>query len=140
MMNGGAMTTSQRGPTRWLRVVSADAGTPRLGVDHRTRLMSLTRPGSPSAPRQPIRDHTKLADADYDPFLGPCTTLSAAERHARACYGFEIWSLYRDMILARWERFSGRAAERIERCRPRSVFGSKRTSFAVDSSERMPHS
>ena len=56
----------------------------------------------------PIRNHTKPGDAVYDPFLGSGTTLIAAERHARACYGFEIDPVYCDVIVARWERFSGR--------------------------------
>ena len=58
----------------------------------------------------PIRNHTKPGDAVYDPFLGSGTTLIAAERHARACYGFEIDPVYCDVIVARWERFSGRVA------------------------------
>jgi DNA modification methylase len=60
----------------------------------------------------PIRNHTKPGDAVYDPFLGSGTTLIAAERHARVCYGFEIDPVYCDVIVARWERFSGRVAER----------------------------
>ena len=61
----------------------------------------------------PIRNHTKPGDAVYDPFLGSGTTLIAAERHARACYGFEIDPVYCDVIVARWERFSGRVGERV---------------------------
>jgi DNA methylase len=61
----------------------------------------------------PIRNHTKTGESVYDPFLGSGTTLIAAERHARGCYGFEIDPTYCDVILARWERFSGRVAERM---------------------------
>ena len=61
----------------------------------------------------PIRNHTKPGDAVYDPFLGSGTTLIAAERHARVCYGFEIDPVYCDVIVARWERFSGQVAERV---------------------------
>ena len=50
----------------------------------------------------------------YHPLLGSGTTLIVAERHARACYGLEVDPTYCDVILARWERFSGRAAERVD--------------------------
>jgi hypothetical protein len=46
--------------------------------------------------------------------LGSGTTLIAAERHARVCYGFEIDPLYCDVIVAQWERFTGRVAERVD--------------------------
>ena len=62
----------------------------------------------------PIRNHTKPGEAVYDPFLGSGTTLIAAERHARVCYGIELDPLYCDVILARWERFSGKGAERVD--------------------------
>jgi DNA modification methylase len=65
-------------------------------------------------PEIPIRNHTKPGDAVYDLFLGSGTTLIASERHARTCYGFEIDPLYCDVIVARWERFSGRVADRVE--------------------------
>jgi class 3 adenylate cyclase len=40
------------------------------------------------------------------------TTLIAAKRHARACYGLVVDPLYCDVILARWERSSGRHSGR----------------------------
>ncbi len=62
----------------------------------------------------PIRNHTKPGESVYDPFLGSGTTLIAAERHARVCYGLEIDPLFCDVVIARWERFSGKAAERLD--------------------------
>ena len=62
----------------------------------------------------PIRNHTKPGEALYDPFLGSGTTLVAAERHARVCLGMEIDPVYCDAILARWERFAGKTAERVD--------------------------
>ena len=62
----------------------------------------------------PIANHTRAGDAVYDPFLGSGTTLIAAERLSRACLGMELDPRYVDVILLRWERFSGGTAERID--------------------------
>jgi DNA modification methylase len=62
----------------------------------------------------PIANHTRVGDAVYDPFLGSGTTLIAAERLSRACLGMELDPRYVDVILLRWERFSGGAAERVD--------------------------
>lgn len=47
-----------------------------------------------------------------DPFLGSRTTLIAAERTGRRCYGMEIDPAYCRLVLARWEAFSGLKAEK----------------------------
>tara|TARA_S200002703_G_scaffold159912_1_gene175459 strand:- start:24435 stop:25550 length:1116 start_codon:yes stop_codon:yes gene_type:complete len=47
-----------------------------------------------------------------DPFLGSGTTLIAAERTRRKCYGIEIDPIYCDVIVKRWEDFTGKKAER----------------------------
>lgn len=46
----------------------------------------------------------------YDPFLGSGTTLIAAEQTNRTCYGIEISPAYCDVIVARWEKFTGKKA------------------------------
>jgi DNA modification methylase len=46
----------------------------------------------------------------YDPFLGSGTTLIAAEQLNRRCYGMEIDAKYCDVIIARWEKLTGRKA------------------------------
>lgn len=46
----------------------------------------------------------------YDPFLGSGTTLIAAEQLERRCYGLEIEPKYVDVIIARWEAFTGKTA------------------------------
>lgn len=63
----------------------------------------------------PIATHTKPGEAVYDPFLGSGTTLIAAERLDRRCYGLELEPRYCDVILGRWERFSGSRAELLDR-------------------------
>lgn len=46
----------------------------------------------------------------YDPFLGSGTTLIAAEQLGRTCYGMEIDPHYCDVIVKRWEQFTGQTA------------------------------
>ncbi len=57
-----------------------------------------------------IKAFTDERDLVFDPFLGSGTTLIAAEREKRVCYGTEISPLYADVILARWERLTGQEA------------------------------
>ena len=47
----------------------------------------------------------------YDPFLGSGTTLIAAEKTGRKCYGMELDPKYCDVIVKRWEDFTGKKAE-----------------------------
>ena len=46
----------------------------------------------------------------YDPFLGSGTTLIAAEQLGRKCYGMEISPQYCDVIVKRWQDYTGREA------------------------------
>jgi DNA modification methylase len=57
-----------------------------------------------------ILDSTQRNDIVLDPFLGSGTTLLAAERTGRRCYGIEIDPLYVDTIIARWQRMTGNKA------------------------------
>jgi DNA modification methylase len=65
--------------------------------------------------RRPILNHTVAGDAVYDPFLGSGTTLIACETEQRVCYGLEIEPKYCDIVVARWEKFTGKKAQRITR-------------------------
>ena len=49
----------------------------------------------------------------YDPFLCSGTTLIAAEKTGRKCYGMELDPKYCDVIVKRWEDFTGKKAERV---------------------------
>jgi DNA modification methylase len=62
----------------------------------------------------PIRNHLRAGEALYEPFCGSGTALIAAERTGTRCYAMEIDPVYVDVALARWERFSGSVAERID--------------------------
>ncbi len=60
----------------------------------------------------PIENHIRAGEAVYDPFCGSGTTLIAAERLDRRCYAMEIDPRYAQIIIERWERFTGRQAVR----------------------------
>lgn len=54
-----------------------------------------------------ILDCTARGDTVLDGFLGSGTTVIAAERTGRRCYGIEIDPLYVDAIVRRWQAYSG---------------------------------
>jgi len=57
--------------------------------------------------RYQITNSSKTGDVVYDPFLGSGTTIIAAEQLSRSCYGMEIDPKYCDVIVKRWEEFTG---------------------------------
>jgi DNA modification methylase len=57
-----------------------------------------------------IMDSTARNDIVFDPFLGSGTTLIAAERTSRHCYGVELDPIYADTAVQRWQRMTGRKA------------------------------
>ncbi len=57
-----------------------------------------------------LLDCTERGDAVLDPFLGSGTTLIAAERIGRCCYGLELDPLYVDTIIRRWQAWTGNVA------------------------------
>jgi DNA modification methylase len=50
-----------------------------------------------------------------DAFLGSGTTLIAAERTGRTCYGIELDPLYVDTIIRRWQAYAGETARHVTR-------------------------
>jgi DNA modification methylase len=54
-----------------------------------------------------ILDASARGDIILDNFLGSGTTLLAAERVGRVCYGMELDPLYVDTAIRRWQRYSG---------------------------------
>ena len=62
--------------------------------------------------KRPIENNSSPGQAVYDPFLGSGTTIIAAEMTGRVCYGLEIDPKYCDVIVQRWENFTGKKAER----------------------------
>lgn len=49
----------------------------------------------------------------YEPFCGSGTTLIAAEKFGKSCFGMELDPLYCDVIVARWEKYTGKKAELV---------------------------
>jgi len=49
----------------------------------------------------------------YDGFLGSGSTLIACEKTNRICYGMELDTKYCDVIIERWEQFTGQKAKKI---------------------------
>ena len=62
-----------------------------------------------------INNSSKKNGKIIDLFLGSGSTLIACEKTNRKCYGMEIDPHYCDVIVKRWEEFSGKKAERVER-------------------------
>lgn len=56
---------------------------------------------------RPIKNHD---GAVYEPFGGSGTTLMASETLGRNCYSVEIEPRFVDVIVTRWQNFTGRAA------------------------------
>jgi DNA modification methylase len=54
-----------------------------------------------------ILDCTARGDVVLDPFLGSGTTVIAAERTGRVCFGIELEPRYVDTIVRRWQKFTG---------------------------------
>jgi DNA modification methylase len=57
-----------------------------------------------------ILDCTTRGDIVLDAFLGSGTTLIAAERNGRRCYGLELDPAYVDTIIRRWQALTGGTA------------------------------
>jgi DNA modification methylase len=54
-----------------------------------------------------ILDYSARGEIVLDAFLGSGTTLIAAERVGRACFGMEIDPLHVDVAIRRWQRHTG---------------------------------
>ncbi len=57
-----------------------------------------------------IMDCSKRGEIVLDPFMGSGTTLIAAEKAGRICYGMELDPLYVDLAIRRWEKLTGKKA------------------------------
>jgi len=101
---------------------------PREGGRHRSNVWNCPRSKSRAqatdignglrAPEKPVSlvadailDCSARNDVVLDPFLGSGTTVVAAERTGRICYGIEIDPNAVDTIIRRWQTFTGLAAK-----------------------------
>ncbi len=60
-----------------------------------------------------IKNSSHKNDIVLDLFLGSGTTIIACEQNERVAYGMELDPRYVDVIIKRWETFTGKKAEKI---------------------------
>lgn len=60
-----------------------------------------------------VVNSSKEEDVVLDLFLGSGSTLIACEKTNRICYGMELDLKYVDVIIKRWEDFTGNKATKI---------------------------
>jgi DNA modification methylase len=65
------------------------------------------------AMRRPMVNNSACGDLIYEPFAGSGSTLIAAETIGRTCLAIELDPAYCDVIVTRWEAFTGQHAERL---------------------------
>ncbi len=61
-----------------------------------------------------VQNSSRPDDLVFDPFLGSGSTLIACQVTGRACAGLEISPTFCDVIVKRWEEFTGQKARREE--------------------------
>jgi DNA modification methylase len=61
--------------------------------------------------RRPMINNSERGDAVYEPFAGSGTTMIAAESVERCCFAMEIDPRYCDVIIERWQSFTGSKAQ-----------------------------
>jgi DNA modification methylase len=79
------------------------------------KLLSLHPTVKPAAlVADAIMDCTDRHDVVLDSFLGSGTTVIAAERTGRRCYGLELDPVYVDVIVRRWQSYTRQTAQHAE--------------------------
>jgi len=61
-----------------------------------------------------LENSSRPGDIVLDLFLGSGSTMMAAERTGRVCYGMELDEHYASLAIARWEAFTGEKARKDE--------------------------
>jgi DNA modification methylase len=62
----------------------------------------------------PIVKHSRGGESVYEPFAGSGPQVIAAEKHGRRCHAVELEPMHCDVIVERWQKFSGKAAVRAD--------------------------
>jgi DNA modification methylase len=57
--------------------------------------------------KRPVENNSSPGQAVYDPFVGSGTTVIAAEMTGRVCHAIEIDPAYCDVVVQRWQDFTG---------------------------------
>ena len=61
-----------------------------------------------------IKDYSQENHTVLDCYLGSGSTLIACEQTNRICYGMELDPAYVDVIVKRWENYTGKEANLLE--------------------------
>ena len=85
-------------------VYQASAQKARDEIDHPARFPV-------EFPEGYVEAYTATGQSVYEPFSGSGSTLIACEKTGRRCFGMEIDPKYCDVILERWEKFTGKKAQ-----------------------------
>ena len=80
-------------------------------IDHRKSETGHSTQKPVECMRKPIMNNSSPGQAIYEPFCGSGTTLIACEMEGRACHAIELSPAYIDVIIKRWEDFTGEKAE-----------------------------
>lgn len=81
-----------------------------IDVDRKTKHKT---PKPVELPVKAIKNSSEKNNLILDSFLGSGSTLIAAEKLNRKCYGMELDEKYCDLIIERWEKFTGLKAKKI---------------------------
>ena len=65
-----------------------------------------------------VKAYTDSGDIVFDPFMGSGSTLIAAEKNGRIACGTELSASYVDLIVNRWQDFTGKIATHAETGKP----------------------
>jgi DNA modification methylase len=86
--------------------VWAYPGISSFGVGRDDALASHPTPKPVALVADAMRDCTSKGDAILDPFLGSGTTVMAAEKIGRRCFGIEYEPTFVDVAIRRWQAYS----------------------------------
>ena len=95
---------------RWRSNVWTYPGASSVGSDSRKGLQHHPTVKPEMMCADAILDLTNRDDIVLDPFLGSGSTLIAAHRTGRRCFGIELDPLYVDVAVRRYQEVFGRAA------------------------------
>lgn len=93
----------------------------RIGDRTQTTVWQIDREGDYQHPTQKpvalisraLRNSTIRGERVLDPFVGSGTTLIACEQLGRRCFAMETEPKYCDVVVQRWETYTGKKAERV---------------------------
>ena len=60
-----------------------------------------------------LRNSTIRGECVLDPFVGSGTTMIACEQLGRRCFALEIEPKFVDVVVTRWQQYTGKKAQRI---------------------------